>query len=69
MVKKTCIISSDDDFLLTPHKNKGKQLGVIKLSISRNNYCVQHASKEKAKIPNQTKIVTPFFGSQSITNA
>ncbi len=35
-----CIISSDDDFSLTPHKNKGKRLGVIKLSISRSNSCV-----------------------------
>ncbi len=30
-----CIISSDDDLLLTAHKNKGKQLSLIKLSISR----------------------------------
>jgi hypothetical protein len=62
-IKKTCIVSNDDDFLLTPHKNKGKQPRVTKLSISRSNSCVQHVPKEKAKIPNQIKIITPFFGS------
>jgi hypothetical protein len=63
-----CIINSDDDFLLTPHKNEGTELGVTKLSISKNNSCVQHAPKEKLKIPIQTKTTTPFFGSQSIAN-
>jgi hypothetical protein len=63
-----CIISSDDDFSLTPHKNKGKQSCVTKLPISRNNSCVQHAPKEKPKIPTQTKTTTPLFGSQSIAN-
>jgi len=63
-----CIISNDDDFLFIPHKNKGKQPSVTKLSISKNNSCVQHALKEKPKIPTQTKISTPLFGSQSTTN-
>jgi hypothetical protein len=63
-----CIINSDDDFLLTPHKNKGTEPGVTKLSISKSNSCVQHVPKEKLKIPIQTKIITPFFGSQFIAN-
>jgi hypothetical protein len=41
--KDMCIISNDGDFLFTPHKNKGKQPNVTKLSISKNNSCVQHA--------------------------
>ncbi len=63
-----CIINSDDDFSFTLHKNKGKQPNVIKLSISKSNSCVQHALKEKPKIPTQTKTTTPLFGSQSTAN-
>jgi hypothetical protein len=63
-----CIINSDDDFLLTPHKNKGKQPVVTKLSISRNNFCLQHAPKEKAKILAQTKTTTSLLDTQSTTN-
>jgi hypothetical protein len=62
------IISNDDDLLFTPHKNKGKQPSVTKLSISKNNSCVQHALKEKPKILTQTKTATPLFGSQSTTD-
>jgi len=68
MLKDICIISNDDDFLLTPHKNKGKKPGVTKFFISKNNSCVQHAPKEKSKIPTQTKTTTPLFGSQTIAN-
>jgi hypothetical protein len=63
MLKDICIISNDDDFLLTPHKNKGKESSVTKFFISKNNYYVQHAPKEKSKIPTQTKTTTPLFGS------
>jgi hypothetical protein len=45
--KDICIISNDDDFSFTTHKNKGKQPSVSKLSISNSNSCVQHAPKEK----------------------
>lgn len=44
-----CIISSDDDFLFTPHKHKGKQPSVVKLFISRSNSYVQDVPKEKVK--------------------
>jgi hypothetical protein len=45
-----CIISSDDDFSPTLRKNKGKQTGVTKLSISKSNFYVQHVPKDKAKV-------------------
>jgi hypothetical protein len=45
-----CIINGDDDFSFIPHKNKGKQTCVTKLSIFRNNSCVQFFSKDKAKV-------------------
>jgi hypothetical protein len=63
-----CIISSDDDFSLSPHKNKSKQLGVVKFSIFKSNFCVQHVPKEKAKVPPQNKTATPIFGLQSNAN-
>ncbi len=67
-IEDICIINSDDDFLLTPHKHKGKQLGVVKLSISRNNPCVQDVPKEKAKVHAQNKIATLIFGLQFNAN-
>jgi hypothetical protein len=63
-----CIISSDDDFLFTPHKHKGKQSDVVKLSISKSNSCVQDVPKEKAKVHAQNKTTTPIFGLQSKAN-
>jgi hypothetical protein len=51
-----CIISSDDDFSLTPHKNKGKQAGVTELSIFKSNSCVQHVPKDKAKQDYRTNL-------------
>ncbi len=60
--KGICIINNDDDFSLTPHKNKGKQPSVIKLSIFKKNFCLQHTPKEKAKILAQIKTTTSLLG-------
>jgi len=66
--KDICIISSDDDFLFIPHKHKGKQPSVAKLSISKNNSCVQDVPKEKAKVHAQNKTATSIFCLQSNAN-
>jgi hypothetical protein len=62
-----CIISSDDGFSLTPHKNRGKQAGVTKLSISKSNSCV-HVPKDKAKVHVQNKTIALILNSRSIAN-
>jgi hypothetical protein len=67
--KDICIINNDDDFLLIPHFKKCEQLGVTKLSIFKNNSCVQHAPRRRRKplpklklphhslVPNHCKLV------------
>jgi hypothetical protein len=64
--KDICIINSDDDFLFTPHKHKGKQLGVVKLFNSRNNSYVQDVPKEKVKVHALNKTATQIFGSHPV---
>jgi len=65
MLKDICIISNDDDFLLTPHKNKGKEPGVTKFFISKTtivyNMLPRRSQKSLPKLKQPTTLWFPDY--------